>query len=375
MTSCVPTKDPAVPSCPAEKIWGIELLRFASALAVLVIHYRQHYVAIFPEIEGMSPTLPVWMSCLLWPFGFGSWAVSVFWILSGYIFYHTYIRAIHGGQVTWGKFFWHRFSRLYPLHLLTLLLVVLFQFALQAESDLFQFSKNTPEKFVLHLFMASNWFTSERTFNVPIWSVSVEVLVYAGFFVFAKKLGPRLLPVALLILPCLLLNQNKRFEGGVIECSLFFFTGGLGWLLEQRVARGLRLRVAFAGVFGVVLCWSFGWMNAPKTAILLGVPCLIVLLKYFFMKHDKISSFAGWLGNLTYSSYLIHYPFSLFLVGIVFALGIDDKIFLSPWVFAGTIITVLAVSHYCYEKFEKPCQEILRGLRPTSGSRKIDPLQ
>lgn len=170
-----------------EKIYGLELLRFASALAVLVIHYRQHYVAIFPEISKMSPSLPHWMVLVLWPFGFGSWAVSVFWILSGYIFYYTYIQPIHRGQVPSWKFFLHRFSRLYPLHLLTLLLVILFQFALSLQTNLLTYPQNTFGKFLLHLFMASNWFTSERTFNVPIWSVSVEVLIYAGFFLFSKK--------------------------------------------------------------------------------------------------------------------------------------------------------------------------------------------
>jgi len=372
MTGSACPSGPAEFSSPAEKIWGIEILRFASALAVLVIHYRQHYVAIFPEMSGMTLSLPTWMSILLWPFGFGSWAVSVFWILSGYIFYHTYIQTIHGGRVSWRKFFWHRFSRLYPLHLLTLLLVVLLQFALQAKTDLFNFSKNTPEKFALHLLMASNWFTSERTFNVPIWSVSVEVLVYAGFFVFAKKLGPRILPVALLILPCLWLNQYKRFEGGIIECALFFFTGGLGWLLEQKVGQGLRLKVALAGVLGIILCWCLGWMNAPKTAILLGVPCLIVCLKYFFMKQERFSPFARRLGNLTYSSYLLHYPFSLLMVWIVLALGIAPDLFLSPWVFGGIILMVLVLSHFCYEKFENPCQVTLRKIQPNPGNRRTD---
>ena len=343
-----------------EKIYGIELLRFASALAVLVIHYRQHYVAIFPEISKMSPSLPHWMVLVLWPFGFGSWAVSVFWILSGYIFYYTYIQPIHRGQVPSWKFFLHRFSRLYPLHLLTLLLVILFQFALSLQTNLLTYPQNTFGKFLLHLFMASNWFTSERTFNVPIWSVSVEVLIYAGFFVFSKKIGPRLLPVVLLVLPCLFLNQQKEFEGGIVECVLFFFVGGIGYLVEQKISRDHRLPCALAGIVTVSLCWGFGWMNAPKTAILLGAPCLVVFLKYILMRQKRLFPMARFLGNLTYSSYLLHYPFSLLLVWIVLLLEIDPRIFLSPWIFSGIILTVLTLSHFCYQKFERPCQEVLR---------------
>lgn len=348
------------PVSPAEKIYGLELLRFASALAVLLIHYRQHYVAIFPEISKLSPSLPEWLSLVLWPFGFGSWAVSVFWILSGYIFYFTYLGPIHRGQVTSWRFFVHRFSRLYPLHLLTLLLVVLFQAALKAETDLLSFSQNTSEKFFLHLFMASNWFTSERTFNVPIWSVSVEVLIYAGFFVLSKKIGPRLLPVILLVVPCLFLNQRKEFEGGIIECALFFFVGGIGFLVEQTVAEKIRMPWALTGLLGISLCWGLGWMNAPKTAILLGIPCLIVFLKYSFRRSPRLFPLARLFGNLTYSSYLLHYPFSLLLVWLVLFLGIDPGIFLSPWVFAGIVLSVLVVSHFCYEFFEKPCQDLLR---------------
>jgi len=69
---------------------------------------------------------------------------------------------------------------------------------------------------------------------------------------------------------------------------------------------------------------------------------------------------ASFLGNLTYSSYLLHYPFSLLLVWIVLLLEIDPRIFLSPWIFSGIILTVLTLSHFCYQKFERPCQEVLR---------------
>ncbi len=47
----------------------------------------------------------------------GFWGVDLFFVLSGFIFFHLYRRPIAEGRTSAGRFFALRFSRLYPLHL------------------------------------------------------------------------------------------------------------------------------------------------------------------------------------------------------------------------------------------------------------------
>jgi peptidoglycan/LPS O-acetylase OafA/YrhL len=81
-----------------------------------------------------------------------------------------------------------RFSRLYPLHLLTLLVVTALQMLyFQRNGSYFIFEVNDAKHFLMHLFFASNWSrNSPFTFNGPAWSLSIEVLLYAMFFVLAR---------------------------------------------------------------------------------------------------------------------------------------------------------------------------------------------
>lgn len=59
---------------------------------------------------------------LLKPFSeYGWYGVQAFWSISGFIFFWRYRDSVALGQVGGWRFFVLRFSRLYPLHLATLL--------------------------------------------------------------------------------------------------------------------------------------------------------------------------------------------------------------------------------------------------------------
>src|SRR5687768_1842593 len=76
-----------------DKLLGLELLRFASALAVLFFHYRH-----FAQLAGTAPVArtEVPLYSLLWPlYEYGQFGVQIFWGISGYIFFWKYGAAIH----------------------------------------------------------------------------------------------------------------------------------------------------------------------------------------------------------------------------------------------------------------------------------------
>ena len=113
-------------SPPATKLLGLELLRFVAAFAVLIWHY-QHFAYVADKAVDLARTsLPLYG--LLQPFyEAGEHGVWLFWCISGYIFFWKYRDAIHDRSTGGWTFFVLRLSRLYPLHLVTLLLVAILQ--------------------------------------------------------------------------------------------------------------------------------------------------------------------------------------------------------------------------------------------------------
>src|SRR5215203_4048754 len=176
----------------SQKLLGLEMLRFLSALAVLFFHYR-HFarMAGMPAVQRTS--VPLYD--LLWPlYDYGQFGVQVFWAISGYIFFWKYGAAIHSGAVGARNFFWLRVSRLYPLHLATLTAVIGLQ-ALHRKIDCFDFVYPTSDAglFVRQLFLATGWGSpAPFSFNGPIWTISAEVAVYAGFFLLLRSFAPTL---------------------------------------------------------------------------------------------------------------------------------------------------------------------------------------
>ena len=99
---------------------------------------------------------------------------------------------------TAGNIFVLRFSRLYPLHIATLLFVAALQpLYFNLTGYFFGYQNNDLTNLVLQLLMASNATVQNAlSFNRPIWSISVEVLVYFFFFMILLVTRSWLLNVA-----------------------------------------------------------------------------------------------------------------------------------------------------------------------------------
>ena len=84
--------------------------------------------------------------------------MDLFFALSGFIFFWLYAEAITERRVSAREFFVLRFSRLYPLHLATLLAVAAEQtLFLHLTGRYFVYGGNDGYHFLLNLGMASSW--------------------------------------------------------------------------------------------------------------------------------------------------------------------------------------------------------------------------
>jgi peptidoglycan/LPS O-acetylase OafA/YrhL len=341
----------------ADKLLGLELLRFTSALAVLFFHYRH-----FAHLAGMGPvgrtTVPFYS--LLRPlYEYGQYGVQVFWGISGYIFFWKYGAAIHAKAVAARDFFWLRFSRLYPLHIATLTAVIVLQAVHRhVAGSNFIYPTEDAGLFLRQLFLATDWGTqSPFSFNGPIWSISAEVAVYAGFFLLMRLFAPTLMLCAAVIAAGLGL-QLAGLDWVSIACATYFFAGGLAALLRPKSAKPAA--AALGGL--IALCIATGTLgdrDKLPTILLLAVPCLLVILTRdwpFLARWQKQVQFAG---NLTYSSYLLHFPLQLTLAILVAASGIVPPL-TSPWFLAAYLGVTLGAAALSYHRFERPAQRWIR---------------
>ncbi len=352
-----PLGRPAAESTGAGKLLGLELLRFSSALAVLFFHYSH-----FAQMAGMPPVLRSAMPFyrLLWPlYDYGQFGVQIFWGISGYIFVWKYGEAIHSRAVVARNFFWLRFSRLYPLHLTTLFAVVGLQ-AVHRQLSGFDFVYPAQDAglFARQLFLATDWGSpAPFNFNGPIWSISAEVAVYAGFFLLLRRFAPsRELCIAVILAGLAL--QLAGLDWVSVACATYFFAGGLAALAPPKSDRIAGIALASL----TLLCaatGSLGDRDKLPMILLVAVPCLLILLARDWPPLARWQRPIQVAGNLTYSSYLLHFPLQLLLAIGVVASGIlpplTNPVFLLAYL--GIVLAIAAVS---YRAFELPAQDWLR---------------
>ena len=343
------------------RLLGLEGLRFLATFSVLISHYH-HFGYVGDNPVGLiTSTLPFYR--LLAPlYKAGKDGVWIFWCISGFIFFWKYRDAISDRSVGAWTFFVFRLSRLYPLHLVTLLLVALLQpiyFGLNGY--FFVYQNNDVAHFLAQLFMASDWVQVRGdSFNGPIWSVSVEVLAYAVFFLTLRHATKSPLFNVLVVLAC----ANLPLQ--VCYCLAFFYAGGLAAVARQAMTHArFRPAIEFAAwcaaaavpiVIGIL---SLPYPIDARIFLLAYTPILLICLSAEIPLSQPVQRLLQIAGNTTYSCYLLQFPIQL-SIAIGFSLlrlpiPFHDQLFWAAFV-SGTLIA----AHLVYRYFEAPAQKLIR---------------
>ena len=297
----------------------------------------------------------------------GHHAVVIFWMISGFIFFWKYSRSVHAKTVSGRQFFFLRFSRLYPLHFVTLMIIVIFQFSrFSPDQDGF-FAANNFTHFVMQLFMASNWVNGlPFSFDGPVWSVSVEVLAYAFFFLVVRFIKPSLL---LCVIVAVVFKAMDHFlPQNVFVCIEYFFIGGALVALIPIMNRTQKIILFWscvAGIVGIAVT-----RLGPGTVVVFAFCCVaafVLFTEIFTARLTHISK----LGDLTYASYLLHFPVQLAFVFAVDWFGIGREVFLSPSALLFYLGATFGLSWIAFHSFEVPAQSMIRAatLRQAKTSR------
>jgi peptidoglycan/LPS O-acetylase OafA/YrhL len=270
--------------------------------------------------------------------------VDFFFVLSGFILCYVYAENFEGpvnGQV-FKKFTIARFARVYPLHLFSLLLTVLFLFLLhrwgakvppvvEAENSVYSFITNL---LLLHSMNLHQWFT----FTHASWSISTEWWMYmlfpflVGPFMKLSKpgrlaafslcmvgyLGIGYLLVPLVTVPDILsffkvrpFSLNVAYQFGFFRCMFGFVMGMMVYFsfkedwCKQLFSSGYTFLVL---ITGLALCLHFAVLDVFTV---LFFPCILLSAAYGSQNLNTILALKPLqrLGDWSFSIYLIHQPF------------------------------------------------------------------
>ncbi|MBS1239668.1 MAG: Acyltransferase 3 [Proteobacteria bacterium] len=341
----------------------IDGVRGIAALSVLFYHYVHFFMAGADrkKVPGYAELFPG--REVLWPaYDFGNYAVQIFWLISGFVFAHVY----YGHSASTRSFFVNRFARLYPLHLLTLLVVALLQgVALMRFGYTPLYGNYDWPHFAAQLVMAADWVRTGLSFNGPVWSVSVEIAVYALFWLSRRPVERFGLPLLLAMsVGFYVLDVQLGLHTRIFACGMLFFTGcALFMLRETRWGAGWRLALLAAVLVGVGLAGSLVWGRWGWRV--LGIPGifggLFLLLAAAEGRAPRMLSRAcEWLGENTYGIYLWHVPVQLCLLLVLMPAIAPQDIAQNGWFLALYAALVIVVARVSYVWFERPMRDRVR---------------
>lgn len=383
------------------RFYSLDFIRGLAALAVVFWHWQHFFFQGSTFVPYEMEQQPFYSVFFLF-YQTGWLAVDFFFSLSGFIFFWLYAREIAERKIGGWEFFVLRFSRLYPLHIATFVFVLLAQQWVMARTgDYFVVPFNDLYHGVLNVFMASSWGMEKGpSFNGPIWSVSVEVLMYLVFFIVCLMFRQRLWAhVGMLALGVVVMVAEPIVGRGIFS----FFLGGLtfrlyrhvcaqGWLprvlpwavglsavmwlvtvvevyhpwfwpLVQNIAQSV-LPEKFAGLLDKAV---HGATRAIVVAVLF--PLSIFTLALMETRRGYLGRRLAMVGNLTYSSYLLHFPLQLVFFTLLMQNGVSPTFFygeVSMLVFFAILIPLCLLS---YHYFETPAQRFLRNAMLRSAAK------
>lgn len=319
---------------PKSQLPSLTSFRGVAALWVVLYHYAAVY---FSQLNPSQYSHFVEKGYL---------AVDLFFMLSGFVLTHVYRRAFSEGIAKhYKQFLLSRIARLYPLHLMVLLLFVataltsrLLEYAATGSYETIPIQgPRSLAAFLANLFMLQGLQAGQLSWNYPAWSISVEFAAYLLF--------PFLLPTIWRASPTGKIAL-AGFLIGILSLFSHYYGGNFNeWDGPQTLLRclpeftlGTLLYAAFrSGVYAPILgsdSVSILILLTTLSVLHFGGPDLAVVLLFaalvlsVVLNTGTVANIANrkpliWLGNISYSLYLLHGFFQFAMAQLLIAFGIQ----------------------------------------------------
>ncbi|WP_158989505.1 acyltransferase [Mucilaginibacter sp. L196] len=314
----------------------IHLIRWFAAVLVVVNHLRSFIFKDFVDL----PYSNLLVKAFYFITALGHTAVVVFFVISGYLICDSVVKHTLRGDFILKIYFIKRVSRLYAVLIVALLLTALFdftgnyfdRFGVYQHHMIFSslpYNISSTENigyFLTSLFMLQNIIHPAFGSNGPLWSLSYEFWYYVLFplccilfFYFFKRLFNikyligsviGLILVTLLLTKPILLSyliwltglipiflhlKNRAFKYIIPAVTILYL------IMSKTIVNFLPPGL-IDGLFGILIAL---WISAFDN---------VILKNRFYFFNERLASFS-------YSLYLVHFPFMLMILTLLYNLN------------------------------------------------------
>lgn len=348
----------------------LNMLRWTAALMVVVSHIRPLLFVEYSDAENKN----LFIKLFYFLTGFGHEAVMVFFVISGLLVGGISARKFQEGSFTGRSYAVHRFARIYLVFIPALAAGYLLDWIGIAYLDAsgvysntmqYRFTGNAEERLspliaAGNLLMLQEILVSPLGSNNPLWSLAYEWWYYLLFFFGLQLLGSRGCWRRALLYGSLLIGTLSLLPWQIL---LWFAI----WLAGTAVVLSSRLswRLPSAGaylVFIIALVWSRLdniWTEDYTTGGNFIRDCIVAgacFMLFMSLNRDGAapplrSRIHVVLAEFSYSTYLVHVPFLLFVVALLYtAFGIPLVQQPSPsgLVYFACILLLVYFYSYCF---------------------------
>ena len=339
---------------PPSKIKSLQILRFLAAAMVVGLHTGQF----------MSGGETRWFSN-------GAAGVDIFFVLSGFVIYNSILRR----PTTPAAFLRARVIRIVPAYYVTTALWIILCVLLGEEFD-------GPKAISSFFFLSPLGIGAPEPYMVPAWSLSFELLFYSGAAILlaSRRCWPLLVLAyaAVLVLNAATGWQALRFLGNPLAAEFFL---GIAIAARWYPDRGEYKFLRIAGAFAAALYLAFFAPSltqldlvysepafAARRAIAWGLPSAVIVAGALAAEPYIRGAWSRWtvyLGDASYTIYLLHWPLLLLLLRLAQTIGPPiPAAFMIP---AG-IMLAIGGSVLAYALIEQPLKKRFRE-RPQTRAR------
>ncbi len=335
-------------------IKNLQALRFVFCMLIFVFHFT-----------GMLHT------SVLFTYG-GDAGVAFFFMLSGFVLSLSSGSKVENGTLQWRSFILSRLRKLYPLHLLSLLVCIAF--------SLYVGESFRPLSFVAQLFMLQSWTMSESCIiygNAVSWFLCPLFLCYALFpWLYSMVMGRGKAWHRILLAMYIIMYTGVRyFSDDEIDGYLYafpplrlmdfalgiltyrFYRQGASGVARNRIMRLTIFQATFVEMLVVALCFAT-YLLYPELPSRIRFSALFwlpfpVAIRYFSLADGSRGLLSRlfrqrplqYFGNISFEIYMLHLiaiNISCFVYGRLF--GYDDINLIAVFMLSFLVVVALSVA-------------------------------
>ncbi len=315
----------------------LDSLRGIAILTVIFFHYLYRYHQIYGHSFEVSNL-----------FRFTSYGVHLFFVISGFVIYWTISRC-H----TPIDFLWSRFSRLYPVYWVSLLLTY-------ATIHIFELSGRDQDltTLIANFFMIHEFFGFSHVDGV-YWSLSIELAFYFWMLIIFSlgqaKHSERIFVVW--VLSAILIEQEivnfyvpYRVELFLLLNYIELFALGICFYHYKFKSYSLRTHILFISCI-IALYFSYPIEIFIIFLSIISLFFLIVLNRAKFLRNRVLL----YLGSISYALYLIHQNIGYVVIREMYEMNVSPLLGI---IFA--VATSMFLAHILTTCIERPSQKYLK---------------